>query len=177
MKALTSLVLAGLSLGSISATSSSPQVKSWLTQANPQNGEAIYVLKETDGKELKFDVDGSAASATISINSNSLLQKMEGFGAGLPQASAYVLSQLKINNKQYYDQVMTNLFSKEKGIGMSMIRFPIGSCDFSLRNTSYDEVKDDYDLKYFAIDADSEYIVSVLLDAKTINPGLQIIGI
>ncbi len=168
------LVFIGAAIGA-SLASSSTSVKSWLTQADPATGEAIFVLSATDGKELKYGNDKSATT-TISINPQTMLQRMEGFGAGLPQASAYVLNQLKLSNSAFYNQVMQKLFSKENGIGMNMLRFPIGSCDFSLHNTSYDEVKDDYDLTYFAIDPDSEYIVSVLTDAKAINPDLQIIG-
>lgn len=51
------------------------------------------------------------------------------------------------------------------GAGLNILRFPIGSCDFSLTMTSYDEVSGDYTLSQFQIDNDSEYIIEVIQDA------------
>jgi glucosylceramidase len=106
----------------------------------------------------------------ISVNVSHRLQEIVGYGAGLPQSSAYVLRKLKDRDPGLYKDVMTRLFDPIQGIGISFLRFPIGSCDFSMHNTSYDEVGNDFDLSSFAIDPDSEDIVTVLLDAMAINP-------
>ena len=45
-----------------------------------------------------------------------------------------------------------------------------------MNNTSYDEYKNDYNLEHFAIDDDSQMIVTVLKDALTVNPSLVLIG-
>lgn len=150
------------------------KIKTWLTVADPATGEAIEILSPG---ELSLDALASSALATtVKVDLAAPLQPIEGFGAGLPQSSAHVLTQLKTSSPSTYDKVLTELFSPVSGAGLSILRFPIGSCDFSLRNTSYDEVANDFSLEHFAIDADSEKIVEVLLDVRKVNPELKLIG-
>lgn len=150
------------------------KINTWLTVADPATGEAIEILSPG---ELSLNARASSALATtVKIDLTAPLQPIEGFGAGLPQSSAHVLTQLKISSPSTYDKVLTELFSPVSGAGLSILRFPIGSCDFSLRNTSYDEVANDFSLEHFAIDADSEQIVEVLLDVRKVNPELKLIG-
>jgi len=49
------------------------------------------------------------------------------------------------------------------GIRYNLGRVPIGSCDFSTRNYSYDEVHNDFDLKNFSI-TDDDLFYKVLLE-------------
>jgi glucosylceramidase len=151
----------------------SASVKSWLTQSD-SNGNAISLLAPQPDISPSSTVRKN--SVEIHISPASRLQQIEGFGAGLPQGSASVLYKLKQSNPSLYDYVINQLFSKEKGMGLNILRFPIGSCDFSMHNTSYDEFYWDWDLSHFAIDSDSEMIVSVLLDVQKINPDLVVIG-
>jgi glucosylceramidase len=157
-----------------SAFVSSAQIKSWLTQAD-SNGNVISLLQpQTDISTSTNIVSGNGIE--ININSANKFQTIEGFGAGLPQSSSYVLSNLKKSNPNLYQYVLNQLFSKENGMGMNILRFPIGSCDFSIHNTSYDETYWDWNLGDFAIDPDSETIVSVLQDVYKVNPELTVIG-
>jgi glucosylceramidase len=71
---------------------------------------------------------------------------------------------------------MKTLFSTNGGAGLNILRFPLGSCDFSMSNTSYDEVDGDYSLSQFSIDPDTEYIIEVITDALRINSAITIIG-
>ncbi|RYH11935.1 hypothetical protein EON65_38485 [archaeon] len=146
-------------------------LETWLTSCD-KNGNVINLLEPQTGLT---PVNSTAAFSKINIDSSQRLQLMLGFGAGIPQSSAYVLSQLKGRNSSMYWEVLAQLFGSE-GAKMNFLRFPIGSCDFSLHATTYDEVKDDYDLSHFDIDRDSEVIAEVLLDAKKVNPGLKLIG-
>ena len=160
----------------------------WMTNCDAQSGAAINVLKEQSALPLnsKAIINGGEAQSRIdmSIDIGLKLQRMEGFGAGLPQASASVLFDLKQTQPTLYEYVLQTLFGPVDNAdvttpraGMNVLRFPIGSCDFSLTNTSYDEVKNDFSLKAFRIDDDSQkYIVSVLQDVKKINPELHLIG-
>lgn len=170
-----------LLLGQFLSVAASLEISSWLTQSDSA-GNAIHLLEaqpslsSTESSTPPKHLRGKDGWLNIDINPSNLLQKMEGFGAGLPQSSAYVLYNLKKRNYNLYQSTMQKLFSKETGMGMNILRFPIGSCDFSIHNTSYDESWWDWNLEHFAIDADSEYIVSVLLDVKAMNPDLLIIG-
>jgi glucosylceramidase len=157
--------------------SSAIQVKSWLTTADPVTGAALKLL------EAQEPIDGAgftrrlSTDADFGIDISSTKQKIIGYGAGLPQASASVLFNLKERSAELYNAVVEQLFTTSNGgAGINILRFPIGSCDFSIHNTSYDEHENDYDLENFAIDDDSKMIVEVLKDALAVNPGLVIIG-
>jgi O-glycosyl hydrolase len=154
--------------------------KTWLTQCDPTSGNMLRMLEP----QLTSTAVNNGKQVTISLSLNSLNQKMEGYGAGLPQSSASVLYKLKQSNADLYNYVLHKLFASPSGtdqnsdaIGLNMLRFPIGSCDFSIANTSYDEVKNDFSLNYFQIDSDSQtYIVNVLKDVKKVNPNVRLIG-
>lgn len=146
-------------------------LETWLTSCD-KDGNVLNLLEpQTD----LAPVDSTVALSKVNIDTSQKLQHMLGFGAGIPQSSAYVLSQLKARNSSMYWDVLSQVFGSE-GAKMNFLRFPIGSCDFSLQATTYDEVKDDYELTHFAIDKDSETIAEVLIDVKKINPGLSLIG-
>lgn len=152
------------------------QLQSWITTCNTTTGAVIDLLQPSTLSQQR----NTNFNVTIEINANIEYQDMLGYGAGLPQASASVLISLKERNQTAYDMVLKKLFtSSEEGAKMNFLRFPIGSCDFSLTSTSttYDEVQGNYNLSYFAIDDDSQnYIVQVLKDVKAIRPDLKIIA-
>jgi len=154
-------------------------VKSWLTQSD-LSGNAIHLLEPQASinaiEKSNNQLEAKDGWSSINIDQNSRFQKMEGFGAGLPQASASVLYNLKKRNNKLYEETMQKLFSKDNGVGINILRFPIGSCDFSIHNTTYDEIWWDWNLEHFAIDSDSEMIVSVLQDVQKINSDLLIIA-
>lgn len=156
------------------------QTRVWLTacdsQANP-----IKLLEEQPSTFFPHS-NMYETDVNIHVTTSQKLQQMVGFGAGLPQASAKVLISLKNSNQELYLEVMNRLFSpglegyKNKSIGMNAVRFPIGSCDFSISEHTYDDSKDDYNLTNFKIDDDSMLQIQVLKDAKKINPDLVLIG-
>ena len=156
------------------------RIDTWLTSSDLQTGDPLKLLERQAPRFVKQNVaDSGNESNTIRIEimANDVLQSIVGYGAGLPQSSAFVLVQLKRKNSSLYHSVMDKLFgSADDEARISVIRFPVGSCDFSIQNTSYDEHVNDFDLSWFALDPDSEYIAEVLLDAVSINPALTLIG-
>jgi glucosylceramidase len=117
------------------------------------------------------------AEVAVQSGPGSGLQKMVGFGAAMPQGSAKVLHDLKTRNQGLYEQVMRKLFGDGDGeAGINMVRFPIGSCDFSMSWHTWDDTPGDYNLADFAPDSDSELIIEVLRDAKAIQPTLVLLG-
>merc|ERR1712048_837425 len=76
-----------------------------------------------------------------------------------------------------YNEVMQRLFGTgDQAAGITMVRFPIGSCDFSLKEATYDDDAGDYALSHFAVNDDGKNIIATLKDAKAINKGLQLMG-
>jgi glucosylceramidase len=71
------------------------------------------------------------------------------------------------------------LFDRERGIGLSILRQPMGASDFALREYSYDDVpagESDPDLTKFSIAHDRTDILPVLKEILAVNPDLKVIG-
>ncbi len=130
-----------------------------------------YVLL-TEQPSLEFSDSSSGIDRAIFINPERIGQSIQGLGASMTDSSAWVLSELKQQNRELYDFVMNRLFSEE-GASFSMLRRPIGSSDYTATGKSY-TYQDDPDL--FSIEHDKQYIIPILKDALAINPSIQIIG-
>jgi glucosylceramidase len=159
----------------LSSFVTSSNVRSWLTSADPVTAAAIKLLEEQS--PILNSKTGGSSFLSINIDVEQKKQTILGYGAGLPQSSAYVLSSLRSRDVGLYNAVLNKLFGTSNGgAAINILRFPIGSCDFSMTNTSYDEIQDDYSLDSFAIDSDSQLIVSVLTDILVVNPNMVLIG-
>jgi glucosylceramidase len=92
---------------------------------------------------------------TITVNDAVKYQQIDGFGASLTDSSAWLLSQ-KLTPAQR-TALLKQLFDTKQGIGLAILRQPMGSSDFSLADYSYDDVppgESDPELKRFTIDRD-----------------------
>lgn len=77
----------------------------------------------------------------VTVDVSKPKQTMRGFGAAMTQSSAYVLKELKKKDKALYDELMNRLFDRgNKAAGISMVRFPIGSCDYAKTERTYADV-------------------------------------
>src|SRR4051812_44635848 len=87
-------------------------VKSWLTTADPSSGDVIKLLEEQTENSFKKTTNSSVSASTVEyqIDVDSKKQFILGYGAGLPQASAYVLNNLKSRNVELYNSVLQKLF-------------------------------------------------------------------
>ncbi len=120
-------------------------------------------------KEIKMPAasEGSENSLKLSIYPDRELQSVWGLGAAMTDSSAYVLNELKKNNKPLYDFTMERLFSLEKGAGFNVIRLVVGASDYIASDKFYtycDEKSED--LSKFSIERDKAYLIPVLKDAS-----------
>ncbi len=114
---------------------------------------------------------------TILVDESRIYQQIDGFGASLTDSSAWLLSQ-KLTPAQR-TALLKQLFDTKQGIGLAILRQPMGSSDFSREDYSYDDVppgQSDPELKHFTIDRDRQYILPVLREALAVNPKLKIIA-
>ena len=114
---------------------------------------------------------------TILVDDATKYQEIDGFGASLTESSAYLLKR-KLTDAQRGD-ALRMLFDRQKGIGLSMLRQPIGASDFALQEYSYDEMpagQTDPELKKFSIDHDRADILPVLKEILAVNPKIKVIG-
>lgn len=116
-------------------------------------------------------------SLTIAVDDSKKYQQIDGFGASLTESSAWLLWN-KLTEPQR-KEALQKLFDPKKGIGLSILRQPMGASDFSLVDYSYDDAptgETDPELKHFTIDRDRQYIIPVLREILAVNPNLKIIA-
>ncbi len=115
---------------------------------------------------------------TIAIDPSVTYQEIEGFGASLTDSSAWLIYEFL--NASERQAVLTDLFDPDEGIGLSYLRQPMGASDFRLQEYSYDDlpggVTTDYNLNYFSIAYDEDYIIPTLQEILAINPNVRIMG-
>lgn len=108
----------------------------------------------------------------LNLNDKQKFQEVEGFGAALTGASCYNLLRMSAPDRK---ALLEHLFSREKGLGISMARVSIGASDFSVE----DEFTwcDEPGLEHFAPHReDEEYLFPILREVYAINPDFKLIG-
>ena len=88
-------------------------------------------------------------------------QTLLGLGGAITDASAEVYGSLPPETRERFIQ---SLFSEEQGLGYTLIRTPIHSCDFSSESHTYIEEGDD-DLSTFDIAPDRRFRIPMIQDA------------
>lgn len=91
---------------------------------------------------------------TIMLDAAKTFQTIEGFGGALTDASAETFYKLPAAKQQ---EILESYFNTEKGIGYSLCRTHINSCDFSSESYAYSEVEGDTELKHFSINHDKKF--------------------
>jgi glucosylceramidase len=122
--------------------------------------------------------DGGSTRTTITVEPSQAYQRMVGFGGALTDSSAAVLYELTPTARA---AAMRSLFSPDSGIGVSFLRQPVGSSDFTAASEhyTYDDVpagQTDYPLSQFSIAHDEAQILPLLREAKRLNPTLEVVA-
>ena len=155
---------------SSSAATSVTTVQEWLTTSD-------LTSHLTQQPALSFA--GSSATGTIAVDDTTSYQTMVGFGAAMTDTSAWLISD-KLSSASH-TQLMNALFNPSSGIGMSWVRVPMGSSDFSAtaQPYSYDDMpagQTDPTLANFSIAHDLAYIIPDLKEALQLNPNLKLMA-
>ena len=93
-----------------------------------------------------------------------------GFGVAITPSSCYHLA--KMNNDERR-ALLRKLYTKE-GLGLSVSRLCIGSCDYSPELYTYDDVEGDVSLQHFSVERDEEYVIPMIKEILEINPDLYL---
>jgi glucosylceramidase len=111
-------------------------------------------------------VEGVAPDAIV-LDPGTTKQEILGYGGALTDATCWVLSQLKADERE---AVMHDLFAPGE-MGLSVCRTCIGASDYSRSAYTFDESDTpDPELKKFSIDHDKEYILPMLREVRKTNP-------
>ena len=120
-------------------------------------------LRLTNTDNLKFSVLKQAVETQVCVfvDPSKTFQTFLGIGGAITDASAEVFAKLPKDKQQ---ELLDAYFSKDKGIGYSLIRTTIHSSDFG--SESYTYIADgDKDLKTFNIDHDKKFRIPLIKKA------------
>jgi len=149
---------------------SSAQVRVWVT--TPDRAELLH-----ERTPVTFQ-SGASDRTTITVDPRTSYQTMDGFGASITDSSANVLYRLSPADRE---QTLRKLFDPKQGIGVSFLRQPVGSSDFTAEaeHYTYDDVpagQTDFGLKQFSISHDQQQVLPLLRRAKQLNPALKVMA-
>ena len=153
--------------------------------AGPMNAQKVSIWLTTDDQKtlmqpqslVTFSAGASATAPTIFVSENQAFQSIEGFGASMTDSAAFLLNE-KVPSAAL-DDVMTSLFDRTRGIGISFLRNPMGASDLARYDYSYDDIpagSTDSGLVNFSIAHDQTDILPLLRQARTINPQIKLVG-
>lgn len=133
-----------------------------------------FQLQESDYVKVyaKSELDESSGKV-IEVDLESANQTVDGFGASFTDTATYLFGLMPEETR---NDVMVKLFDDEKGIGLDMIRNPLGACDFSLEYYTYDDIPEgetDYELEHFDFSKASDQI-ALTKQAMEINPDIKL---
>ena len=119
----------------------------------------IALVKPEDVRISKAELSGEA------------FQSVEGFGFAITHATCLNLLLMPEADRQDF---LEEIFSREKGLGSSLIRVCIGGSDFSMDEYTWCDTPG---IEHFAVHPlEEEYLFPVLKEIFAINPAVKIIG-
>ena len=119
-------------------------------------------LDETGNKSFSTLKQPDEATPTIMVDPDKQFQEVLGIGGALTDASAETFYQMP---KDAQEEIIQAYFDPEQGIGYSLCRTPIHSCDFSSESYAYTEVPGDTLLEHFSIEHDRQYKIPFIREA------------
>lgn len=131
------------------------------------NVKVIQTAKNTGDR---FEEKGIASVATgvplqgtttLRLDLEKSYQTFMGFGGAFTEAAAYTLAQIPDEDRK---RVIESYFNKNTGLGYTLGRTHIHSCDFALENYTYVE-ENDVELKTFSIERERKYVLPFIKDA------------
>lgn len=119
----------------------------------------------TDCQSLKDECtrNSKASFSSLHIDSSVKYQTIIGFGGAFTEATALNFNKVPVDVQR---KVIDKYFGKD-GIGLSIGRIHINSCDFSPDSYTFDDIPNDFSLEYFdnEVTHDNAFIIPLILYA------------
>lgn len=126
-----------------------------------------YRLTQTGTLSFKDMAQPVETQVCVFVDPNKTFQSFTGIGAALTDAAAETFYKMPKDKQQ---EILKAFFDKQSGIGYTVARTNINSCDFS--SDTYTYVSDgDKDLKSFNIDHDKKYKIPFIKEAMAAAGG------
>uniref|UniRef100_A0AC35GP55 Glucosylceramidase n=2 Tax=Panagrolaimus sp. PS1159 TaxID=55785 RepID=A0AC35GP55_9BILA len=117
-----------------------------------QTNEAVIFKSSLSGERLTRSVitfvkqSSKAESFNFKLDASKQYQQIIGFGGAFTDATGINLNKLSPNVSK---NIIRQYFSKDNGLGYTIGRVPMASCDFSTHEYSYDDIENDFNLINF----------------------------
>lgn len=108
--------------------------RTYLTTAN---AGIKFQRRDEDVKVYSVSELDRSSGTIIEVEPNTTYQTMQGFGASMTGSTVYNLETMPAETR---DQLMTRLFDPNKGIGVDILRQPIGCGDYDYEYYTFNEV-------------------------------------
>jgi len=125
---------------------------------------------EAETRQPLHSDEGGNDMILLNLYPQITFQTLLGFGGAMTEASGYVLSQLPEDERK---RVIESYYSKE-GLGYTLARTHMDSCDFSLGNYCADDVPGDSGFVHFSLERDLKHIIPFLRYAREIAGELKL---
>uniref|UniRef100_H2TS47 Glucosylceramidase n=1 Tax=Takifugu rubripes TaxID=31033 RepID=H2TS47_TAKRU len=138
----------------------------------PPVGHFSSYLSSMSGSRLEagqgqVQANSTAEGLRLTVVPHQKYQKIKGFGGAMTDAAAINILSL---SSAAQDQLLRQYFSAE-GIGYTVVRVPMASCDFSTRLYTYADTPGDYNLDRFKLaPEDVNMKIPLLQRAQALSP-------
>lgn len=105
----------------------------------------------------------AVAAGALAVDPAQRFQEIVGFGGALTESAAWALAQLPPEKRA---EVLRRYYDPQEGIGYTLARTHINSCDFSLSMWALDETPGDYDLHDFTLAPMRKWVLPLIHDAN-----------
>lgn len=163
-----------LSLVLVSCNQKAPSESDPQTPATPSSsavtaaGKQVSIFTTASNTELRLAESGTAAfepgtqpvesEVSIFVNPNHTFQEFMGIGGAITDASAEIFAKL---SPEKQEEFLTAYYDQEEGIGYSLTRTTIHSCDFASGSYTYID-EGDKELSSFSIEHDQTYRIPMI---------------
>jgi glucosylceramidase len=147
--------------------------------------DLLEALSQLQALHFAARPEPGQAAPLITVDEDHRFQEIDGFGASLTDAAAWLFTK-KLTPAQT-DAAFRMLFSRKDGIALSFLRQPIGSPDLAVTFYSYDDLCQQTDracttaagvtdpsLAHYTLAHDQEYILPLLKQALALNPSMKV---
>lgn len=136
------------------------------------SGDQTRLLQQQS--TVSFGTNSGTNPSTITINTGTTYQTMDGFGYTLTEGSCEVISAMAATQQ---NQLLNDLYNPVTGLNASVVRISIAASDLSSSSYSYNETSGDVNMNNFSLNGpDLNYLIPIIKKIKLINPNIKILA-
>ncbi len=160
------LIKGGLSAIAIAASQSKDAMNSAQAAESSPRWATFETARDNGHRLAPVETSATAGSgSSIYVSTDVAGPTLVGFGGALTESAAYVLAQLPKDKRA---QVLRGYFDRNEGIGYTLARTHMTSCDFSRSSWSLDDNAGDDKLRKFSLKPMREHLLPLIHDAQSL---------